>query len=220
MIYATSDLHGYPLPDFLRLLNKACFSEADFLFVLGDVVDRNGDGGIAMLEWMMLQPNVQLILGNHEAMLLSCDFLFQEITDDLVSRLNLDQISLMMNWMQNGAEPTLNALHALRRRDPEALFDLLDYLKDASLYDTVTAGGRDFLLVHSGLGHFRKDKPLSESGLKEKHNILVMLVESGTGKAEPANARTVFYPGDKLTVFGNYATISRVFHARERFSDQ
>ena len=169
MIYATSDLHGYPLPDFLRLLDKARFSDADFLFVLGDVVDRNGDGGIAMLEWMMLQPNVQFILGNHEAMLLSCDFLFQEITEDLVSRLNLDQISLMMNWMQNGAEPTLNALHTLRKRDPEAFFDLLDYLRDAPLYDTATAGDRDFLLVHSGLGHFRKDKPLSDY---EAHDLI------------------------------------------------
>ena len=169
MIYTTSDLHGYPLPSFFRLLDKARFSDGDFLFVLGDVVDRNGDGGVAMLEWMMLRPNVQLILGNHEAMLLSCDFLVQEITDDLVSRLDLDQISLMMNWMQNGAEPTLNALHALRRRDPEALADLLDYLRDAPLFDTVTAGGRDFLLVHSGLGHFRKDKPLSDY---EPHDLL------------------------------------------------
>ena len=169
MIYATSDPHGYPLSDFQRLLDRARFSDSDFLFVLGDVVDRNGDGGIAMLEWMMLQPNVQLILGNHEAMLLACDFLFQEITDDLVNGMDLDQISLIMHWMQNGAEPTLNALQALRKRDPEALFDLLDYLKDAPLYDTVTAGGRDFLLVHSGLGHFRKDKRLSDY---EAHDLL------------------------------------------------
>ena len=63
-------------------------------------------------------------------------------------------------------------------------------------------------------------KPLSESGLREKHNILVMLVESGTGKAEPATARTVFRPGDKLTVFGDYAAVSRVFRARERFNEQ
>ena len=63
-------------------------------------------------------------------------------------------------------------------------------------------------------------KALSESGLKENHNILVMLVEPQGGKAQPANARTVFYPGDKLTVFGNYAAISRVFRARERFSEQ
>ena len=65
-----------------------------------------------------------------------------------------------------------------------------------------------------------RNKPLAESGLRSDHNILVMLVEPKGGKAEPASAHTVFRPGDKLTVFGDYATISRIFHARERFSEQ
>lgn len=65
-----------------------------------------------------------------------------------------------------------------------------------------------------------RGKALSESGLKTDHNILVMLVESQGNKPEPANADTVFLPGDKLTVFGDYATVSRVFQARERFSEQ
>lgn len=63
-------------------------------------------------------------------------------------------------------------------------------------------------------------KSLSESGLKADHGILVMLVEEKGHKAEPATASTVFQPGDKLTVFGDYATIGRVFHAKERFSEQ
>ena len=65
-----------------------------------------------------------------------------------------------------------------------------------------------------------KGVPLSTSGLKTEQNILVMLVEPKGGKAEPAGADTVFQPEDKLTVFGNYAAISRVFRARERFSEQ
>lgn len=65
-----------------------------------------------------------------------------------------------------------------------------------------------------------QDKPLSESGLKADHGILVMLVEESGRKAEPPTAQTVFHPGDKLTVFGNYAAICKVFEARERFSDQ
>ena len=65
-----------------------------------------------------------------------------------------------------------------------------------------------------------RDKPLSASGLKTEKNILVMLVEPLGKKAEPATAQTVFHPGDKLTVFGDYATISQVFQARERFGDQ
>ena len=73
MIYVSSGLHGYPLPDFLRLLDQARFSDADDLIVPGDVIDRNGDGGIAMLRRMLQQVNVRMILGNHEAMLLRLD---------------------------------------------------------------------------------------------------------------------------------------------------
>ena len=36
MIFATSDAHGYPLDSFLRLLEKAGFSDADHLYVIGD----------------------------------------------------------------------------------------------------------------------------------------------------------------------------------------
>ena len=60
-------------------------------------------------------------------------------------------------------------------------------------------------------------KTLAESGLKTKHNILVMLVERGGVNVEAANAGTIFAPGDKLTVFGQYKTISNVFNAKERF---
>ena len=62
--------------------------------------------------------------------------------------------------------------------------------------------------------------PLSELGLRAKAGILVMLVESPGKKPEPAGADTVFREGDKLTVFGDYATICRTFQARERFSEE
>ena len=60
---------------------------------------------------------------------------------------------------------------------------------------------------------------LAKTGLKADTGILVMVVEHPNGKAEAAGADTVFSVGDKLTVFGDYATICRAFHARERFSD-
>lgn len=70
MIYVTSDLHGYPLEKIKDMLNKVGFSNDDFLFVLGDVIDR-GEDGIKIFKWMMAQPNMELIMGNHEAMMLS-----------------------------------------------------------------------------------------------------------------------------------------------------
>ena len=65
-----------------------------------------------------------------------------------------------------------------------------------------------------------QNKPLSETGLKPAHNILVMLVESGRKKAEPATADTVFHNGDKLTVFGDYHTVCRVFEANQRVGEK
>ncbi|MBR2582113.1 MAG: hypothetical protein IKD61_01835, partial [Oscillospiraceae bacterium] len=61
--------------------------------------------------------------------------------------------------------------------------------------------------------------PLSQTGLRADTGILVMLVESGDGKAVAAGADTIFRIGDKLTVFGDYSVICRAFRARERFAD-
>lgn len=154
MIYVVSDLHGYPLEDFLRLLARADFGPEDELYVLGDVIDRNGDGGVALLRWLMRQPNAELLLGNHEAMLLGCAFLFDEVTQERAEALRPEEMGMVNTWLMNGAEPTLRALRALHREDPDALGEVLDYLRCAPLYAAVTAGGKDFVLVHAGLGDF------------------------------------------------------------------
>ena len=60
---------------------------------------------------------------------------------------------------------------------------------------------------------------LAETGLRADTGILVMLVERKGGKPVPVGADTVFEPGDKLTVFGDYRTICKTFHAREHFTD-
>ena len=65
-----------------------------------------------------------------------------------------------------------------------------------------------------------RNVPLSRTGLKADTGILVMLVEQAGKKAAPAGADTVFSPGDKLTVFGDYSVICKTFHARERFADE
>lgn len=160
-IYVTSDLHGFPLEKFLGLLSQASFSDADWLYILGDVIDRHGDGGVELLTWLLAQPNAQLILGNHEAMLLSCSWLFDAVTQEAADSLTVEQMELFYQWLSNGADSTLKALRALFRDEPEVAADLLDYLREAPLYETVSAGGQDFLLTHAGLGDFRPDKRLS-----------------------------------------------------------
>lgn len=162
MIYVTSDLHGYPLPSFLRLLEKARFSNSDDLIILGDVIDRNGDGGIEMLRWILQQVNVRMILGNHEAMLLSCRFLFDAITEDNLAKFDQEKMGLLSTWMMNGAEPTLKAMRELFREDEDTAREIIEYLAEAPLYEVVDVPGRKYLLIHAGLGNFSKEKRLSE----------------------------------------------------------
>lgn len=158
MIYATSDLHGYPLDKFKALLAKAGFCESDFCFVLGDVIDR-GPEGIKTLLWLMSQPNFELILGNHEAMMLACDFICDDITDESIANLTGTKLRTYTTWTSNGGQQTLNELYALPHKRRNYIFE---YLREVPLYETVTAGGKDFILTHSGLGSFDKNKKISE----------------------------------------------------------
>ena len=159
MTYVISDLHGYPLEKLKKLLEKAHFSSSDFLFILGDIIDRNGDGGIATLCWLIRQPNAQLILGNHEAMLLSCHFILDEVTNESLQSLTAQKLELLNNYMLNGGTVTLSALRTLCKKDREKIFD---YLADAPLYEAVSAGGKDFLLVHAGLENFTPNKKITQ----------------------------------------------------------
>ena len=158
MVYVTNDLHGYPLEKFRALLDKAGFTEKDFLVILGDVIDR-GEHGAELLQWIIEQENVELILGNHELMMLNCEFVFREITDESVDEVTAENFTAFHNWQYNGAEETIRGL---RKLDHDTVLDIIDYLKDCSLYEDVVINGRRFVLTHGGIGNFEKGKPLEE----------------------------------------------------------
>ena len=118
MLFATSDLHGYPLDSFLSLLEKAGFSARDHLYVIGDVIDRNGDGGIAAMRWMMRQENVTLIKGNHEDMMLKCDFLFtRDGNRPDPEELTPEQETNLRRWNKNGNSVTIENILKLKEKE-------------------------------------------------------------------------------------------------------
>lgn len=163
MIFATSDIHGYPLEDFQDLLAKAEFGPEDQLYVIGDVIDRNGDGGVEMLRWMMRQPNVTLLRGNHEAMMLDCEFLFTSETDIFSMRdLGPKQQRDLYLWHGNGAMVTIESLMKLKDSDPEELSALLDYVRSAPVYLELAVPMKRFVLVHGGLNGFHPGRGLDE----------------------------------------------------------
>ena len=98
----------------------------------------------------------------------------------------------------------------LLRQDTSNTVLLLDYIGQDSIA----------LVTLRQIPEAMEGKPLSRTGLRSDNNLLVMLVESPGKKAAPVSGDTVFSPGDKLTVFGNYDSIRRVFEARERFTEE
>ena len=159
MIYLTTDIHG-KTDSLKRLLEAANFGDEDFLFILGDVIDRNGDGGVSLLIWLLTQPNVQLILGNHEyTFLLGNKWLFDEINDSNIDEFNYYKLSNLYNWQHNGGDVTIEAM---RKISAETRADIITYLEECPLHETITVNDRRYILTHSGLGCFGKDKPLDD----------------------------------------------------------
>jgi len=199
MIFVSSDLHGCAIAEFQALLNQAGFTKDDFLFILGDVIDR-GEHGAELLLWLTEQPNMQLLLGNHEALLLACDFLFDEVTDESLEKLSTEQLNLLESWIHNGGEPTLTGLKRIMHQDPELIYGILDYLRDAPLYESLEVNGRYFVLVHAGLDNFSCDRLLSDY---EPDELLLMRPTLDT-----------VYFDDALVVFGHTPT----HHIDDRFT--
>ena len=163
MLFATSDLHGFPLDKFLKMLEKAGFSSSDHLYVIGDVIDRFGDGGIAMLRWMMRQENVTFIKGNHEDMLLKCDFLFtRDESQAEEESLTPEQERALKHWNRNGSSITIENMMKLKEKDPEELNRLLDYIRSAPIYVETAEPMKRFVLVHGGLKDFAPEKRMDE----------------------------------------------------------
>ena len=63
MIYCVSDIHG-ELDKLERMMELIRFSDADHLYIIGDVIDR-GAMGVDILRWIMAAPNMTMLLGKH-----------------------------------------------------------------------------------------------------------------------------------------------------------
>ena len=162
MFYVTSDLHGCHPRTLMRLLAQDNFCEDDYLFILGDCIDR-GEFGAELLLWISQQPNVQLILGNHEALMLACSFLFEDVNDESLAKLTPESLALVQNWIDNGGEPTIRGMKRLLLKDPDLVSGIFDYLREeATLYDELNLDGRRFIFTHAGLGNFSPERQLED----------------------------------------------------------
>ncbi|WP_330404021.1 fructose-bisphosphatase class III [Lachnospira multipara] len=158
-----SDIHGqYDM--FMELLETINFKETDTLYVLGDVLDR-GPHPIKVLRKLMKTPNAICMVGNHELMAVKClEFLMKEITDMSIEELDEEMLDNLVNWQYNGGKSTIDEFGEL---NPDEKQDVLDFIKEFLIYEEVTVSGRDYLLVHGGLGNYSPEKDIEDYSLHE-----------------------------------------------------
>ena len=132
MHYAIADPHG-AYDRYQRMLEEIRFSDADTLYILGDVVDRGGIGGVDILLDLMRRPNARMLLGNHEMMCL------RAIDEPENQRAAL-------HWRRNGGQVTWDALLRLPESEREKV---LDFLRERPDHLDLMVNGRKFHLVHA-----------------------------------------------------------------------
>ena len=141
MTYCLSDIHGEILKwqDMLKLIQ---FSDEDTMYVLGDVIDRNPHG-IEILQDIMKRPNIHMIIGNHEDMMLKT---LGKHNEYHARRL----------WQQNGGGSTYREM--VYGATPEERNQILQYVSELPDYLEIEVNGRNFYLVHGNVASTRVER--------------------------------------------------------------
>lgn len=164
MNYVISDIHGC-YDEYIQALKLIDFSEEDTLYVLGDIIDRGPDS-VKLLQDMSMRFNVVPLLGNHEFMAMNVlpKFCVAITEENAENHLTADDLISYSNWVYDGGMKTIEQF---RKLPEDEISNLLDYISDFSLYEHVSCGGRDYILVHAGLSNFSIHKELDEYDISE-----------------------------------------------------
>ena len=161
--YIISDIHGqYDM--FTELLEKIGFSQEDKLFILGDIIDR-GPGPIRTMQKIMGMPNVSCIKGNHEVMAQDClEYYIKEDHDHPFLAMEEDLLNKILLWKRNGCNTTLDEFFQLSSKEKKSI---VGFIRNMPTYQRVSVSGKEYLLVHGGLGGFSPEKQMEEYSLNE-----------------------------------------------------
>lgn len=145
MIYVMSDIHGY-YSKFKTMLKKIKFTDNDYLYILGDVIDR-GPQPIPLLIDIMSRENITLLMGNHELM-------FYEAY-------NYPNSKNTATWLRNGGEITAYQFEQLSGNDKT---DILKYIYSLPVVLTnVQVNDKYYYFAHAGL--------INHKNIRKKENL-------------------------------------------------
>lgn len=183
MNYVMSDIHGH-YDEYLRLLKQIGFRDSDNLYVLGGVVGRSTDT-FKLLDDMMMRVNVFPLLGNHDYMAMK---ILLAASGQKGSGSKAEEERLL-KWVKSEGAAFAREAVSMGEDEREGF---LDYLEDFMLTATVSAGSKNYVLVHAGLDHFDEKRSLDDY----HYNELIY--------HHPDYSRV--YYRDKYLVTGHYPT--------------
>lgn len=135
--YVFSDIHGHAEP-LRRLLDRISPEDDDRFYCLGDMVDR-GPAPLDVIELVRMLPNVCVLSGNHEILML-----------DWIHRPN--SFDSLLDWSINGGVVTKAAFERL---DPSKRSELVSWLEALPAYAVCAVSDRIYVLVHAGITPYR-----------------------------------------------------------------
>lgn len=154
MIYVLSDIHGN-IERFNSIMEQIKLQPEDTLYVLGDVIDRFPNG-IKILRRLMKMPNVQMLLGNHEYMMLNALAGFDAD--------NRERERMLYLWYNNGGDVTHNSLKRIKKVTRQEIFD---YLRALPTNIKIEVNGKKYLFVHgSPIENFRKIRHMHDDEIE------------------------------------------------------
>ena len=188
MIYVMSDIHGH-IERFEDILKQIEFCNNDTLYILGDVIDRFPDG-IRILRKIMRSPNMKMLLGNHEYMMLEALVNPSEPIGEFVTKEEVREYKIS-TWYYNGGAVTHQYLKRIKK---DVRAEIYEYLKTLPLNIRIEVNGQKYLLIHAGIA----DNFDNIKGSKY-NNATEYAVWS-------RNIRSEMVPADTVVVFGHTPT--------------
>ncbi len=200
--YVVSDLHGlYDV--FQRGLKEISFKDEDFLYVIGDAIDH-GRGGIRILLDIMSNWNMDLIIGNHEFMMLNAvDPLGKPSCTGNDTSLWLDS---------NGGKITFSQYELLSETERNSL---LSWMTTRSVIKTLVIGEKDYCLTHSFYKKSRENVPYHDLSYAETWCI----TWSSIWRDDPLTHALDIYKNYPYTFITGHVPVQRVRRWYERESD-
>ena len=188
MYYVISDIHG-DYESFDKMLLQIKYSADDYLYILGDIVDK-GQDNLRLLQYVQSSANVILLKGNHEY------FLERYLKGLISSGL----------WDACGGSLTRKEVDILSN---EERIKLLKYVESLPIYENVTINGEDYFLTHTG---YHADYSIINAStgqvdIQESVNLAVKKDYRGYLFSNDLHHIPASIRFDKMIIVGHYPTI-------------